>query len=227
MERNFSGVTIKELEREIQEVLDILPESQHSDLFRAAVFMGQMELAKFIYHDKKHNPITRYRKSKTKEAETVAFSQALVQLLLLMKVRGISFPRAFSHAIAHMKDMDFAERKPGNGHEVRGTPISGGMVSGSAYLVDDRNPAHKAPEDSIAVLEHAEPGIAEGLLRTRGVVTDQGGRLCHMAILARENGFPAVIGTGNATSLIKHGDMINMNADTGEVTIQAKQKRLE
>ena len=179
--------------------------------------MGQLEFAKFIYHDKKHNPITRYRNSKTKQAETIAFSQALVQLLLLMKVRNIDFPTTFSHAIEHMKDMDFAERKPANSEDIKGLPVSGGKVSGKAYVVSDDNPADKAPKDSIIVIEHAEPGIAELLLHTRAVVTDQGGRLCHMAILARENQFPAIVGTGNATRLLKTGDMVTMDADTGMV----------
>jgi phosphohistidine swiveling domain-containing protein len=218
MEKDYSSMSIKELEGEIEEILRILPENQRSDIFRLAVLMGQMELAKFIYHDKKHNPITRYRNSKTKKSETVAFSQALVQLLLLMKVRGIDFPATFSHAIEHMKDLDFAERKPQNGDEVRGHPVSGGRVSGKAYVVSDESPVERAPKGSVIVMEHAEPGIAELLLDYMAVVTDQGGRLCHMAVVARENRFPAIVGTGNATSLIKTGDMVTVDADKGVVT---------
>jgi phosphohistidine swiveling domain-containing protein len=217
-ERDFSDMTVKELEKEIENILEILPRDQHNDLFRAVVLMGQLDLAKFIYHDMKHNPITRFRNSKTKQAETIAFSQALVQLLLLMKVRNIDFPRTFSHAIEHMKDMDFAERKPDNHQEIKGQPVSGGRISGRAYVVSDSAPVNKAPEGSIIVIEHAEPEIAETILKSRAVVTDQGGKLCHMAILARENNFPAVIGTGNATSLIKTGDEIMVDADSGTVT---------
>ena len=219
MERDWSKLTVEDLEKEIQEILDILPENQHGDLFRAVVFLGQLEVAKFIYHDKKHNPMTRYRKSKTKQGETIAFSQALVQLLLLMKVRNIDFAQTFEHAIAHMKDMDFAERKPQNGDEIRGMPVSGGKVIGKAFVVPHGKPFSEVPKDAIVVLEHAEPGVAELLLSAKAVVTDQGGKLCHMAVVARENAFPAVIGTGNATSKIKTGDLLTVDADTGEVTV--------
>jgi phosphohistidine swiveling domain-containing protein len=219
MKKDWSKLTVEELENEMQEILDLLPENQHSDLFRAVVFLGQLEVAKFIYHDKKHNPMTRYRKSKTKQGETIAFSQALVQLLLLMKVRGIDFAQTFEHAIEHMKDMDFTERKPQNNDEIKGMPISGGKVIGKAYVVPHDEHFSEVPEDSIVVLEHAEPGVAELLLKARAVVTDQGGKLCHMAVLARENAFPAVIGTGNATSKIRTGDLLSVDADTGEVVI--------
>jgi phosphohistidine swiveling domain-containing protein len=222
MTKDYSTKTVKDIEKEIEEILELLPENQRSDLFRVAVLTGQMELAKFIYHDKKHNPITRFRSGKSKKAETVAFSQALVQLLLLMKVRDIDFPATFEHAIAHMKRLDFMRREPKNGDEVSGHPISGGKVSGKAYVVDDENPPEDAPKDSVVVMEHAEPGVAELLLDRKAVVTDQGSRLCHMAILARENNFPAIVGTGNATRLIRTGDEIIVDADTGKVFFQKK-----
>ena len=222
MKRDWSKLTVEELEKEIQGILDILPKEQHSDLFRAVVFLGQQEFAKFIYHDKKHNPITRYRKGKTKDGETIAFSQTLVQLLLLMKVRGIDFPRAFEHAIEHMKDLEFVQRKPENDKEIKGLPVSGGKVSGKAYVVPHGKIITDVPRDSVVVLEHAEPEIAELIVRAKAVVTDQGGRLSHMAVVARERNFPAVIGTGNATSKIRTGDMVLVDADTGKVTISGQ-----
>jgi phosphohistidine swiveling domain-containing protein len=221
MTKDYSSMTVKELEKEIQGILDMLPEGQHGDLFRAVVLMGQLDIAKFIYHDKKHNPMTRYRKSRTKEGETVAYSHTLVQLLLLMKTRGIDFSQVFKYAIEHMKDMEFTERKPQNSEEISGNPITGGKVFGKAYVVDLDNPVSGAPRDSVVVLEHAEPEHAELLARVRAVVTDQGGKLSHMAIVAREHSVPAVIGTGNATSRIRTGDMVLVDADTGRVTVSS------
>jgi pyruvate,water dikinase len=80
------------------------------------------------------------------------------------------------------------------------------------------------------------PGVAEGLARVilapftstswtpvfgriAGVVTDIGGIMCHAAIIAREYGLPAVLGTGSATKRIATGDRIRVDADNGIVTI--------
>lgn len=220
MTEDYSTRTVKDIEREIEEILK--RQRHQDDLFRAVVFMGQLDLAKFIYHDKKHQPETRYVNGKSKAGELAGFGQALVQLLLLMKTRDMDFPKVFKYAIEHMKDDEYMAKEPRNGNEVSGHPISGGKVSGKAYVVDDDNPPEKAPRDSVVVMEHAEPGVAELLLDRKAVVTDQGSRLCHMAILARENNFPAIVGTGNATRLIRTGDEIIVDADTGKVFFQDK-----
>ena len=52
-------------------------------------------------------------------------------------------------------------------------------------------------------------------------VSDIGGMMSHAAIVAREYGLPAVVGTGHATKLIKTGDRVRVDGDTGTVTILA------
>jgi pyruvate,water dikinase len=52
-----------------------------------------------------------------------------------------------------------------------------------------------------------------------GAVLDIGGVMCHAAIVAREYGLPAVVGTGTGTKRIKTGDVIRLDADAGVVTI--------
>ena len=55
--------------------------------------------------------------------------------------------------------------------------------------------------------------------RIAGAVTDVGGPMCHAAIVCREYGLPTVVGTGKGTQLIKTGDLIRMDGDSGLVTI--------
>ncbi|HSJ53189.1 MAG TPA: PEP-utilizing enzyme, partial [Anaerolineae bacterium] len=55
--------------------------------------------------------------------------------------------------------------------------------------------------------------------KIKGVVTDAGGVLSHTAVVAREFGLPAVVGTGEATARIKTGDRIRVNGSTGQVEI--------
>ncbi len=209
-------MTVKELEEEVGEILK--GQLHQDDLFRLAVLVGQLDLAKFIYHDKKHQPDTRFVRSVPKSGETAAYGQALVQLLLLMKARDMDFSRVFRYAIEHMKDDEYKARKPSDENGVSGRPVAGGRVSGTAYVVSGDNPIEQAPPESIIVMEHADSEATGYLGRARAVVTDQGGRLSHLAILAREKGLPAVVGTGNATSLIRTGDTILVDADKGTVT---------
>jgi pyruvate,water dikinase len=51
------------------------------------------------------------------------------------------------------------------------------------------------------------------------VVTDTGGVLCHSAIVAREYGIPAVVGTGSATAIIRDGQLIEVDGSAGVVRI--------
>ncbi|MDP4159988.1 MAG: PEP/pyruvate-binding domain-containing protein [Bacillota bacterium] len=54
--------------------------------------------------------------------------------------------------------------------------------------------------------------------KAAAIVTDLGAPLSHAAIVAREIGIPAVVGTGNATALLKTGDTVIVNGNTGMVT---------
>jgi pyruvate,water dikinase len=103
--------------------------------------------------------------------------------------------------------------------EIRGMPAGRGKASGKAYVVSGKNPISRAPKGSVLVLEHADSQISHLISNFSAVVSDQGGRLCHLAIVAREEGIPAVVGTGNATSLIRTGDSLKVDADSGKVTV--------
>ncbi|MCJ7816595.1 MAG: PEP-utilizing enzyme [Candidatus Aenigmarchaeota archaeon] len=217
MPSDYSSLTVKELEQRIEKILG--KQRHQDDLFRAVVLMGQMDLAKFIYHDKKHQPETRFVQGKPKSSETAAFGQALVQLLLLMKSRGMDFPEVFRYALEHMEDDEYKARSPQNPKEIRGVPAFRGMARGTAYVVSGKNPIDRAPRGSVLVLEHADSQISHMIKDFSAVVSDQGGRLCHLAIVAREMKIPAIVGTGNATSLIRTGDQVHVDANSGRVTV--------
>ena len=53
--------------------------------------------------------------------------------------------------------------------------------------------------------------------KIRAIVTDEGGILSHAAIVAREYGIPAVVGTGNATDVLRTGDCVEVDGDEGIV----------
>jgi pyruvate,water dikinase len=53
--------------------------------------------------------------------------------------------------------------------------------------------------------------------KASAIITDAGGMLCHAAIVARELKKPTIIGTSNATKVLKDGDLVEVDADSGSV----------
>lgn len=221
MQSDYSSMTVRELEERVERILR--KQRNQDDLFRAVVFMGQLDLAKFIYDDKKRQQETRFVQGKSKSSETTAYGQALVQLLLLAKTRGMDFQEVFKYALEHMEGFEeYKARAPQSTHskkEIRGMPAGRGRARGKAYVVSGKSPISKAPKGSVLLLEHADSEISHLISGFSAVVSDQGGRLCHLAIVAREEGIPAVVGTGNATSVIRTGDTLEVDAGSGKVTV--------
>ncbi len=69
----------------------------------------------------------------------------------------------------------------------------------------------------VLVAEMTSPDWEQVMKRAAAVVTDRGGRTCHAAILAREIGVPAVVGTGGATERLQTGQMVTVSCAGGEV----------
>jgi phosphoenolpyruvate synthase/pyruvate phosphate dikinase len=73
--------------------------------------------------------------------------------------------------------------------------------------------------DTILVCTTTTPAWTPLFAQAKGLVTDIGGALAHGSIVAREYGIPAVMGTGVATQRIENGQLIQVNGDTGTVTL--------
>lgn len=105
-----------------------------------------------------------------------------------------------------------------------GVPGPAGLVRGRAHVIRDLfsaeptlpNPGD-AVSDLILVVPALLPSWAAALWRARALVADSGGLFSHGAILARERGLPAVVGTRQATRLISEGQEIWVDADKGHV----------
>lgn len=106
--------------------------------------------------------------------------------------------------------------------EVRGQTAYKGKVVGTARVVYgiDKNAIFNKGDILISI--NSNPSLMPFLEKCGGVVTDEGGIMCHAAIIAREMKKPCVIGTKFATSLIKDGDLVEVDADNGVVRIIEK-----
>jgi pyruvate, water dikinase len=99
---------------------------------------------------------------------------------------------------------------------MKGISIGGTIVNGKVKLVHDTTDLRGIDENTILVTEMTEPDWVPALRNAAGIVTDFGGRTCHAAIVSRELGIPAVVGTGNATKTLKDGQEITISSAEGD-----------
>ena len=99
-----------------------------------------------------------------------------------------------------------------------GTGAGGGSGSGPVTY-DSTDP----PAGSVLVTTTLSPGLGPLLPRLKGIVSETGSVLSHLAILAREAGVPTVVGYTGATADLAEGAIVHVDGDTGQVTIEAKE----
>ena len=97
-----------------------------------------------------------------------------------------------------------------------GRAVGKGIVSGPARLITNIEEAEKIKKGEILVTEFTSPDWDVILKKVSGIITNKGGRTSHAAIVARELGTLALVGTENATLKIKDGDIITLDNSSGE-----------
>ncbi len=120
------------------------------------------------------------------------------------------YPERFERA--HSADMDTI-------HGICGSP---GVVEGLARVVRTVDEFDEVSDGDILVCQMTNPAWVVLFTKISGLVTDTGGTTSHPAVLSREFGIPAVIGTSVATQRISTGDRIRVNGSTGTVEILAR-----
>lgn len=118
------------------------------------------------------------------------------------------------HAIGSFKHYTLREKSPEL--LMKGVSVGNTIVSGVVKLVQDTTDLSGIDKNTILVTEMTEPDWVPALRNAAGIVTDFGGRTCHAAIVARELGIPAVVGTNKATKTLKEGDEITISSAEGD-----------
>ncbi|HEV3400642.1 MAG TPA: PEP-utilizing enzyme [Acidimicrobiales bacterium] len=111
------------------------------------------------------------------------------------------------------------EPGPAAGSTVRGQGASGGTYEGAARVVHSAAGLAAIQEGDVLVTVATSPAFNVVLPLVGAIVTDRGGMLSHAAIVAREYGVPAVVGSGDATQRIPDGARLRVDGDAGEVTV--------
>ncbi len=100
---------------------------------------------------------------------------------------------------------------------VRGLGAAPGTGSGPVRVVADLGQAEKFGEGEILVTHMTAPDWVPLMRKSAAIVTDSGGMTCHAAIVSRELGIPCVVGTAEATKVLRDGELVTVDATEGVV----------
>jgi pyruvate,water dikinase len=100
---------------------------------------------------------------------------------------------------------------------VKGLPASPGIASGKVKYIADINEIARIEDGDVLVTVMTNPDMVPAMKRANAVVTDEGGRTCHAAIVSRELGIPCIVGAKTASSTLKEGMEVTVDATRGVV----------
>ena len=116
-------------------------------------------------------------------------------------------------------DSGLVERVDENITEFKGIIAHKGKIKGKAFIIRKVKEADNLEEGDILFASMTDPRYLPAMKKAGAIVTDEGGATCHAAIVSRELGIPCVVGTKVATSIIKTGDIVEVDADKGIIKV--------
>ncbi|MEK6945225.1 MAG: phosphoenolpyruvate synthase [Nanoarchaeota archaeon] len=125
--------------------------------------------------------------------------------------------------IVQTRPITTIEKRIENRQEVKGEEIlkglaaSPGIGAGVVRIVHNLQDLEKIKKGDIMVTKMTNPDMVVAMQKSAAIVTDEGGLTAHAAIVSREMGIPAVVGTQEATHILKDGDLVTVDGYTGKV----------
>lgn len=98
----------------------------------------------------------------------------------------------------------------------KGKSIGQRIGAGTVRIIKDKNQMGSILPGDVLVADITDPDWEPVMKTASAIVTNRGGRTCHAAIIARELGIPAVVGTGNATDILPQGSSVTVSCADGE-----------
>jgi len=103
---------------------------------------------------------------------------------------------------------------------LNGEGASEGIAIGKVKIVVSEEDVYQVKEEDIVVTNDNSPLFSLAFLKAAAIVSEKGGKLCHLAIVAREMGKPCVLNVKNATKILKDGMIIKVDGKKGEIYIE-------
>lgn len=99
--------------------------------------------------------------------------------------------------------------------ELKGIPASRGIVRGTVKIINTPDDFKKMKQGDILIAPMTRPEYLPLMKKAAAIVTDESGVTCHAAIVSRELGIPCIVGTQVATEVLRDGDEVEVDADSG------------
>jgi pyruvate,water dikinase len=98
-----------------------------------------------------------------------------------------------------------------------GLAASPGVASGIVKIIHSLDELSKVSKGNILVTKMTNPDMVVAMSKSSAIITDEGGATSHAAIVSREMGIPAVVGTRNSTERLKDGQLVTVDGFTGRI----------
>jgi pyruvate,water dikinase len=102
---------------------------------------------------------------------------------------------------------------------IEGRAIGQKVGAGPVAILTSIDQMHKFEPGSVLVADMTDPDWEPIMKRASAIVTNRGGRTCHAAIIARELGIPAIVGTLNATTVLDQGSLVTVSCAQGDTGV--------
>ena len=126
--------------------------------------------------------------------------------------------KIYTDGLESIKELEFGkEQYYGKLTELKGTPACEGIVKGKVRVILSKEEISLLEEGEILVTSMTTPDFVIAMEKSAAIVTDEGGILCHAAIVSREMKIPCIIGTQISTKVFNTGDLVKVDANKGIV----------
>jgi pyruvate,water dikinase len=98
---------------------------------------------------------------------------------------------------------------------LKGQGAAPGIASGKVVVIRDVKDTGSVREGDILVTKMTNPDMVPAMRKVAAIITDEGGMTCHAAIVSRELGTPAIVGTKTATKVLTNGQLITVDGEKG------------
>ncbi len=120
------------------------------------------------------------------------------------------------------KTVDGKQVKISSTPVLKGVPASPGIGTGYVRILKSPKELSKVGKGDILVAPMTSPDYVPAMKKAAAIVTDHGGMTSHAAIVSRELGVPCIVGTNDATKVLKSGDVVTVDGGKGEIFLGSK-----
>ena len=115
------------------------------------------------------------------------------------------------------KEVSKVDPKMASKFLLQGLAASPGVASGPVKIIQKASQINLVKEGDVLVAKMTNPDYVPAMKRACAILTDEGGRTSHAAIVSRELGIPAVVGSGSATDILRNGEIITVDGVDGKI----------